>query len=148
MYDIIKNHRIENIRYGASQEIGTANQPDDDGFDLWENNQLPNQVLIMVFISSVGTDGTLDLIVQDSIDQSTWDEDFITVAQMTAAGTFLIEVNDPNRYIRVNATAAVDAVIWGASFMTFQDQRRPVTQSGTLSTLTYGTLRKPKVASS
>ena len=100
----------------------------------------------MADVGSVGTDGTLDLIIQDSPDQSTWDADFITVAQITAAGLYLIEVYDPNRYIRVNANVSVDAVVWACLFMTYENQRRPVTQVGTSPTLTYGTGRKPKVS--
>jgi len=37
-----------------------------------------------------------DRIIQDSPDQSTWDADFITVAQIDAAGIFLIEGYDPD----------------------------------------------------
>lgn len=148
MYDILNNHRIEIVRSVAANSIGAANLPDDDGFDLWENTQLPNCALIIVDVTSVGTSGTLDLIVQDSEDDTTFDADFITVDQITATGLYFIDVNDPERYLRLNATVATDSVTWGAYIMTFEDQRRPVTQSGTTCDLTYGTLRSPKVATS
>ena len=148
MYDILSNHRIEVIlSVQQKSAAAAANYPDDDGFDLWENNQLPNRVLIVVDVQTVATNGTLDLIVQDSSDQSTWDADFITAAQIDEAGLYFIDVNDPNRYLRLSGDVDTAAVTWGAYLVTFEDQRRPVTQSGSTLTLTYGTDRTPKVAS-
>lgn len=149
MFDMLNNYKFGYFQQAVSDAAGAAaNAPDDDGVDLWASVQLPNSVLILADVGSVGSSGTLDLIIQDSEDQSTWDEDFITVAQITAAGLYLIEVYDPHRYIRVNANVSVDAVVWSCLFMTFENQRRPVTQVGSTPTLTYGTLRKPKVAAS
>lgn len=147
MFDMLNNYKFGYFQQAVSDAAGAAaNAPDDDGVDLWTANQLPNSLLILADVGSIGSSGTLDLIIQDSSDQSTWDEDFITVAQIDAAGLFLIEVYDPNRYIRVNANVSVDAVVWSCLYMTYENQRRPVTQVGTVATLTYGTDRKPKVS--
>ena len=147
MFDMLNNYKFGYFQQAVSDAAGAAaNAPDDDGVDLWADVQLPNSLLILADVGSVGSSGTLDLIIQDSPDQSTWDADFITVAQITAAGLYLIEVYDPMRYVRVNVTVAVDAVVWACLFMTYENQRRPVTQVGTVPTLTYGTGRTPKVS--
>ena len=147
MFDMLNNYKFGYFQQAVSDAAGAAaNAPDDDGVDLWASVQLPNSVLILADVGSVGTGGTLDLIIQDSPDQSTWDTDFITVAQIDEAGLFLIEVYDPMRYIRVNANVTDDAVVWACLYMTFENQRRPVTQVGSTPTLTYGTGRKPKVS--
>jgi hypothetical protein len=149
MFDMLSNYRFGYFQQAsADAAAAAANAPDDDGVDLWDNNELPNSLIILADVGNVGTGGTLDLIVQDSEDQSTWDEDFITVEQIDAAGLYLIEVYDPNRYIRVNVTVGTDTVTWACLYMTFENQRRPVTQGGTQPTLTFGTDRTPKVATS
>jgi len=149
MFDMLNNYKFGYFQQAVSDAAGAAaNAPDDNGVDLWTASQLPNSVLIIADVGSIGSSGTLDLIVQDSSDQSTWDADFITVAQIVAAGLYLIEVYDPNRYIRVNVNVSVDAVVHSLLYMTYENQRRPVTQVGTSPTLTYGTGRKPKVSTS
>jgi len=147
MFDMLSNYKFGYFQQAVSDAAGAAaNAPDDDGVDLWADHQLPNSLMILADVGSVGSSGTLDLIIQDSPDQTTWDEDFLTVDQITEAGLYLVEVYDPNRYIRVNVDVSVDAVVWSCLFMTFENQRRPVTQVGTTATLTYGTGRKPKVS--
>jgi hypothetical protein len=147
MFDMLSNYKFGYFQQAVSDANGAAaNAPDDDGIDLWTADQLPNSLLIIADVGSVGGGGTLDLIVQDSPDQTTWDTDFITVAQIDAAGIFLIPVYDPKRYVRVNVTVGTNAVVWSCLYMTYENQRRPVTQIGTESTLTYGTGRKPKVS--
>jgi hypothetical protein len=146
MYDILNNYTFGYFQHSVADSAGAAaNAPDDNGIDLWANSQLPNRVLLIIDIGSVGSGGTLDLIVQDSPDQSTWDVDFLTIAQITEAGLFLVEIFDPERYVRLNVTVGTDTVNWSALYMTFENQRRPVTQIGTALTPTYGTGRKPKV---
>ena len=147
MFDMLNNYKFGYFQQAVSDAAAAAaNAPDDDGVDLWADVQLPNSLLILADVGSIGSSGTLDLIIQDSPDQSTWDADFITVDQITVAGLYLIEVYDPMRYVRVNANVSVDAVVWSCLFMTYENQRRPVTQVGTVAGLTYGTLRKPKVS--
>ena len=147
MFDMLNNYKFGYFQQAVSDAAGAAaNAPDDDGVDLWADVQLPNSLLIIADVGDVNTTGTLDLIIQDSPDQSTWDEDFITVGQIDEAGLYLIEVYDPKRYIRVNANVTTAAVVWSCLYMTYENQRRPVTQVGTVATLTYGTGRKPKVS--
>ena len=146
MYDIKNNYKFGYFQQAVSDAAGAAaNAPDDDGIDLWTENQLPNSLVLLVDVGSVGTGGTLDLIVQDSTDQSTWDADFLTLDQIIAAGLYACVIFDPYRYIRLNVNVSVDAVVWSGLFMTYENQRRPVTQQATFVTPTYGTGRKPKV---
>ena len=146
MYDILNNYTFGYFQQAVSDAAGAAaNAPSDNGIDLWANTQLPNRVLFIADVGSVGSGGTLDLIIQDSKDQSIWDADFLTIAQITAAGLYLVEIFDPERYLRVNVTVGTDAVVWSGLYMTFENQRRPVTQIGTTLIPTYGTGRKPKV---
>lgn len=150
MYDMIHNHRLGCFLSVQSIGNGSDNYPTiavNDGIDQWAYSMLPNSMLIAVDVQDV-TGGTLNLIVQDSDDLDTWDTDFITVEQITAIGFYSIEVYDFKRYIRLNATVATHAVIWGAYYITFENQRRPVTQTGLTTdlTLTYGTGRNPKVS--
>jgi len=149
MFDMLNNYKFGYFQQAVSDSSGAAaNAPDDDGVDLWADVQLPNSLLILADVGSVAGGSTLDLIIQDSPDQLTWDADFITVEQIDEAGLYLIEVYDPNRYVRVNVTVGTAACVWSCLYMTFENQRRPVTQVGTKPTLTYGTLRKPKFAAS
>ena len=147
MFDMLNNYKFGYFQQAVSDTAGAAaNAPDDDGVDLWADVQLPNSLLILADVGDVNTTGTLDLIIQDSPDQSTWDADFITVDQITEAGLYLIEVYDPKRYIRVNANVTTQTIVWSCLYMTYENQRRPVTQVGTVSGVTYGTGRKPKVS--
>jgi hypothetical protein len=149
MFDMLNNYKFGYFQQAVTDAFGAAaNAPDDDGVDLWTAHQLPNSLLILADVGDVNTTGTLDLIIQDSPDKDTWDTDFITVDQIDEAGLYLIEVYDPKRYIRVNATVGTANVVWSCLFMTYENQRRPVTQVGTVAGLTYGTLRKAKVAAS
>ena len=146
MFDILNNYKFGYFQQAVSDANGAAaNAPDDDGIDLWTANQLPNRLLLIADVGSVGTGGTLDIIVQDSPDQSTWDADFMTLSQIDEAGLYLAEIFDPQRYIRLNVTVGTDSVVWSALYMTFENQRRPVTQIGTSLTVTYGTGRVGKV---
>lgn len=146
MYDVINNYKIAYFQQASADAAGAAaNAPDDDGIDLWANSQLPNSIILLFDVGSVGTGGTLDIILQDSTDQSTWDVDFITFAQIDAAGLYYYHVPDPNRYVRLNVTVGTDTVTWSALYITYENQRRPVTQVGTALTATYGTGRVGKV---
>lgn len=149
MFDMLSNYKFGYFQQAVSDTNGAAaNAPDDDGIDLWADVQLPNSLLILADVGSVAGGSTLDLIIQDSPTKSVWDLDFITVAQIDTAGLYLIEVYDPNRYVRVNVTVGTAACVWACLFMTYENQRRPVTQIGTTPALTYGTGRVAKVASS
>lgn len=146
MFDILSNHKIARLRTPAEQSASAANQPSDDGLDMWTANQLPNRALIIVDVYAVAEGGSLTIIGQDSTDQSTWDEDWCTLTAITATGLYVADVADFYRYLRLNATVADAAISWGAWVVTFEDQRRPVTQTGTTLSCTYGTGRSGKVS--
>jgi len=147
MKNILENHRIETITAHALEAFGDA-AADSTAIDLWTNTQMPNRVLLIVDVSVVATGGTLDLIVRDSDDNSTFDADFITLTQIDATGLFFAVIDDPKRYLRVNSDTLVADVTYGVTMMTFEDQRLPVTQSGTTLAGVYGTGRVGKVATS
>lgn len=145
MFDILGNHKFLRVRSVADEAAGAAANSPATEIDLFTGG-LANRALLLIDVTSVGTGGTLDLIVQDSPDDTTYDADFLTIPQITAAGLYLVVVDDPERYLRLNHDVDTDTVTWGAYLITFEEQRRPVTQAGTTLTGTYGTGRKPKVA--
>lgn len=146
MYDIFSNHKISNLRSYASQEVGNADQT---VIDLQEVSDSPGlrerttKGLIIVDVVSVGTGGTLDLVVKDSMDNVTYDVDFATIDQIDAAGFYAFEIDGINRYFFLDATVGTDAVAWSAVFIGFDAQRRPVKQSDiTELTVTYASDRE------
>jgi len=145
MYDIISNNKVEIIRSVADEAAGAAANSPTTEIDLYTGG-LANRALLIIDVTSVGTGGTLDLVVQDSDDDSTYDADFITIPQITETGLYLVVIDDPKRYLRVNHDVDTDTVNWGAYLVTFEEQRCPVTQTGTVLTGTYGSGRSPKVA--
>lgn len=147
MYDILSNHKVEIIRSVADEVAGAAANSPATEIDLYTNG-LANRALLVIDVVDVNTTGTLALIVQDSDDDSTYDADFMTIPTITEAGLYLVVIDDPKRYLRVNHDVDTATVKWGAYLITFEEQRRPVTQSGTVLTATYGAGRKPKVATS
>jgi hypothetical protein len=147
MYDMFSNHRFLRVRSTADETAGAAANSPASAIDLFSNG-MANRAMLLIDVTDVNTTGTLDLIVQDSEDNSTFDEDFLTIPQITEAGLYLVEIDDPNRYLRLNHDVDTATVNWGAYLITFEEQRRPVTQSGTKLTPTYGTGRRAKVATS
>lgn len=144
MYDILNNHRALRIRSGAVQSAGAESGPA-AAIDLFSNG-LANRALLIIDVSAVASGGKLDIVAVDSDDNSSFDADFAAVAQITAAGVYLAVIDDPARYLQFVATVTDANVTWGAVLVTFEEQRRPVTQSGTALAVTYGAGRKPKVA--
>lgn len=149
MFDIFSNHKIVNLRTHASQSIGAAYQPAAAGKDLMAENpnflgqrERTRRGLLLVEVTDVGTGGTLDVVVQDSPDGTTWDADFNTLAQIDSTGLYAADIKDIERYIRLSATAGTDAVVWGAKMIGFEAARRPVYQAdATLITVTTGSGR-------
>ena len=144
MYDILSNHRVEKVRSGGAQTPGSADQATIDLF----SNGCANRALLVVDVSAVVTDGDLTIVCKDSDDNSTFDADFATLANITETGLYVAVIDDPARYLKIAATVADANVTWSAILVTFEEQRRPVTQTGTELAVTYGTGRKPKVATS
>lgn len=147
MYDILSNHKVEILRSVAIENAGAAANSPATEIDLFTGG-LANRALLIIDVTTVASGGTLDIVVQDSSDDTTYDADFMTIPQITEAGLYLVVVDDPNRYLRLLHDVDTAAVTWGAYLVTFEEQRRPVTQSGTTLTPVYGTDRKPKVATS
>jgi hypothetical protein len=143
MFDILNNHRV--ILFKSYAQLATGNETLTD-VDMWANGQRPNRIL---FIVDVGANaGALTLTFRDSSDDSTYDADFAVSAAMDTTGLFLIDLVDFYRYLRVYAVAAGGNVSYGLYGITFEDRGRPVTQDGDTVALTYGTGRKPRVATS
>ena len=120
MYDIFSNNKISNLRTVASQDAGAANQPDNDGVDLQEigdkgNYERTTRGALLIEVTSVGNAGTLDVIVQDyDLQIKNWDADFCTLDQIDAAGLYRFDLKYVKQKIRLNATVAGNAVVWGA----------------------------------
>ena len=144
MYDILSNHKVELIRSGAAQTPGASTVPA-TAIDLFSGG-LANRALLIVDVSAVAGGGSLVLVATDSEDGTNYDADFATAATITATGIYTMVIDDPSRYLKITATCADANVTWSAVLVTFEEQRRPVTQSGTNLAVTYGTGRKPKVA--
>jgi len=144
MFDILSNHKAIRVRSGAAQSAGAETVPA-SAIDLFSGG-LANRGLLVIDVSAVASGGKLDIVATDSPDNDTYDADFATIAQITAAGLYLAVIDDPERYLKFVATVTTNDVTWGAYFITFEEQRRPVTQPGTVKAVTYGTGRKPKVA--
>lgn len=142
--DILANHKIADLRVSASQDIGTANQLDIDLMELSDSPGLYERTskgLVLVEVTDV-SGGTLDLIMSDSPDDVTYDADFATIEQIDATGLYAFVVDGINRHFRLAATVATHAVVWGAKFIGFEAERRPVKQSDvTELTVTYGSGR-------
>lgn len=132
MFDIFSNHKIADLRVHASQSIGNEDQL---VIDLQELSDVPGirerttKGLILVEVTLVDNGGTLDLVGKDSIDGVTYDADFVTIPQIDAVGLYAFEVDGIQRYFFLDSTVATDAVEWGAKFIGFDAQRRPVKQT-------------------
>jgi hypothetical protein len=140
--DILANHKICSLRVPASQGISAAAQLK---IDLMEASDVPgiyertSKGLILIEVSSLGAGAKLNLLVKDSPDDVTYDDDFVTIEEIDATGLYAIPVDGINRYFYLYSTVTVDAVVWGAAFIGFEAQRRPVKQSdATELTVTYG----------
>jgi hypothetical protein len=144
MYDILSNNKVALVRSGAAQTPGTISVPATP-LNLWDGG-LANRALLIVDVSAVATNGDLTIIAQDSADGTNYDADFATVANITATGLYLVVIDDPNQYLRFSCVCADANVTWSGVLVTFEEQRRPVSQPGTELAVTYGTGRKPKVA--
>jgi len=146
MYDIFSNHKIAVLRALALQSIGAADQTI---VDLQEVSDLPGlrerttRGLLLIDVTSVDNGGLLDLVLKDSPDGVTYDTDFITIPQIDAAGLYAIDVDGINRNFTLASTITVDGVTWGAVFIGFDAQRRPVKQTDiTVLTPVYAANRK------
>lgn len=146
MYDITSNHKICNMRTHADQ---TASSADQLTIDLQEAvtghlglRERTSRGLLIILVTSVGTGGTLDIVIKDSPDNSTFDADFCTIDQIDATGIYICDVQGINRYAKLYTTAATDTVTWSAILVGFDPERCPVQQSDTTEIgTTYGSGR-------
>jgi hypothetical protein len=145
MYDILSNHKVELVRSGAIQNAGAGSAVPATPLNLFSGG-LANRCLLIIDVSVVASGGSLVVAAQDSPDGTTYDEDFATSESITETGIYTMVIDDPNQYLKFVPTVSDAAVTWSAVLVTFEEQRRPVTQAGTDLTVTYGTGRKAKVA--
>jgi hypothetical protein len=157
MFDILSNHRVEILKSLAAQSAGAETWPTAGYFDMWATGtappplqyQRPQRALFIIEVSAVASNGTLVLVFADcDTSDGSYDADFATCTTITATGLYLVDLPDFKRYLKCVATNAVANVTWGGMMVTFEDRWRPVDQSGTALTITYGTGRKGRVAAS
>lgn len=143
--DILANNKFGDLRVHASQDVGAANQLEIDLMELSDSpgiRERTSKGLILIEVTAVAEGGTLDLIVKDSPDGTTYDADFATLPQIDSTGLYAAVVDGINRYFYLAATVGTAAISWGAKFIGFEAQRRPVKQSDiTELAVTYGSGR-------
>jgi hypothetical protein len=152
MFDILSNHRIEILKSSAQLSTGNETIPSGGALDMWADSGVASQftrsqrALIIADVTACA--GTLTFIIQDSSDNSTFDEDFATADAIDETGLFLIDIADFYQYLQVKAVAAGGNATYAAYLITFEDRWRPVKNDGTALALTYGVGRKGRVATS
>lgn len=136
MYDIFSNNKICKVRDYAEQSVGAAYQPSETGIDLQEiaENGLCERTtrgLLLVEVGAVGAGGTLTLVFQDLAErtETVWDADFCTLEAISTTGDYSFDVDGIKNKFRLLATVGVAAISWGAQFIGFNAQRRPVKQT-------------------
>ena len=139
MFNFAENFRLINIFDAASVAAAdaAANAPSASGVDLWASGGRPDKVALLIQVTSVGSGGVLDLIVQDSVDGSTWDADFAIIEQISETGVYLVVINCPKQHLRVNYNTTTNAVAFGIMLLTVDERTRPVTQAMDALAVTY-----------
>ena len=144
--DILANHKVCDLRVHASQEVGAADQLTIDLMELSDSPGLYERTakgLLIIEVSALEAGGTLDIILEDSPDGTTYDADFATLDQIDATGLYVAVVDGINRYFNLAATVGTAAVTWGAKFVGFEATRAPVKQTdATELTTTYASDRE------
>lgn len=143
MFDVLSNHKIMYCRAHASQEVGAADQLEIDlqeaANGLYERS---NTVLLLIEVTNVNSTGTLDIVVEDADIDGTYDADYATIDQITAAGLYYAVLKNIRNSFKLAATVASAAVVWGAIGVGFDATRAPVVQTdGTELDVTYSTGR-------
>jgi hypothetical protein len=147
MYDIFNNHRVIKVFSGTQSNPNAAYGT----FDMWEHSQLPNRALLLIDV--VGNVGAVDVKVIDSVD----DTDYNDLCEFTipaADELYLIDIVDFERYLEFEVDVLGTTGL-GIFLITFEDQRRKVTQDHPIIVPTYlsghpafPAGRTPKVATS
>lgn len=147
MYDILSSHKVCNMRTLASQDAGSTNNL---VINLQEavtaalgQYERTSRGLLIIGVTSVAAGGLLDIVVQDSLEEgSGYDTDFATIEQIDSVGYYVVDLKNIQRYMYLRSTVSNAAVVWGAIFIGFDAERRPVQQSDTTELdVTYGTGR-------
>jgi hypothetical protein len=155
MFDILSNHNVKLFKAHAVQSAGAEVWPTAGYFDMWAAGtappplqyQRPQRALIIIDVSVVAGGGVETLVFQDcDTPTGSYDADFATATAITATGLYLVDLPDFKRYLRCTATNGTANVTFGMVLVTFEDRFRPVDQSGTILTLTYGAGRTGRVA--
>lgn len=82
------------------------------GVDFGGHDLLPRTYLVHVNAVS-GTTPTLDVVIQESDDNSTW-RDLATVQQITAAGQYFVTAKSNARYRRAKWTVGGTTPVFGS----------------------------------
>jgi hypothetical protein len=120
MYDIFNNHRVIKIFSGTQSNQSAVYGP----LDMWEHAQLPNRALLMIDV--IGSVGEVDVKIVDSVD----DQNYNDLCEFTIPAEdelYLIDVVDFERYLEFEVDV-VGTTGLGIFLITFEDQRRKVTQ--------------------
>lgn len=133
MYDILSNHKVVNIKTHATQTTGTATTTAKDLMAVADKGlrERNTRGLLIIFVTAVNTTGDITITVQTSKDNSTWDTDFAALTNIAAAGVYVADIKYLSRYIKLSSVCADANVDWGALFITFDAERRPVKQADT-----------------
>lgn len=112
MRDLLNNTTQKDLLPAKQRTAATYNGT---GVDLKGRGR---KVLILLSIGNVATNGTLDVTIEESLDNSTFTT-LYTFSQKIATGAFIVDVAPTKRYIRakgVVAVAAVDFGVWGVVY--------------------------------
>ena len=109
MRDLLHNSSQKDLLPAKSRAAATYNGT---GVDLKGKGR---KVLILLSAGGFGASATLDVTIEESLDNTTFTT-LYTFTQKTAAGSFVVDVAPTKRYIRatgVVGVAAVDFGVWG-----------------------------------
>ena len=146
MYDIIKNHKICNLRTHGTHSVGAADQLVVNlqaEIGNTGNYERSTDMLIIIEVTNVNSNGTLLIVGKDAVPgPGSYDADFATITSITAAGIYYMIVQGIRGVFKLYATAGTQNIDWGAKGITFDAQKRPVVQAdATVKAVTYGTGR-------
>jgi hypothetical protein len=150
MYDIFSNNKISLLRNSAQQTPGTATQLEvnmQDKNAVVGNYERSNRALIILDVTAVASNGTLDITIEDYLFNSKgvageWDVDFATIPQITEAGLYAFEIRNFGSKLRLSGKCTTANITWNAILIGFEATRRPVEQAdATVLTATYATDR-------
>jgi hypothetical protein len=145
MFDILSNHKVVNVKTHATQTTGTAATTAKDLQAIAENGLRERNThgLLVIFVTNVNSTGDITITIQDSLDNSSFDDDFAVLTNIAAAGVYVADIKGMKRYVKLSSVCADANVDWGAIMITFDAERRPVKQAdSTTLTVTYATDRR------